>query len=200
MNIKKLSFLLSLVLVFAVYITFTNAEGDGKNKQNSVNKPLGTPVRAFLDINQILTVIKNDGISDIDVNEANSGLVYPKGSGKTAVYTSGFLWGAYEPGDPQVRVGGTAYRTGLQPGKITNSGLPWNQLTAEDPNAENVRIFRVRPDVYPGGPSVDLSQDATLEANSESAIRTQYETAWSNWPAADGAPYYFRFWIMGSAL
>ena len=116
MNIKKLSFLLSLALVFAVYTTFTYAEGDGKNKQNTVNKPLGTPVRAYLDINQILTVIKNDGISDIDVNESNSGLVYPKGSGKTAVYTSGFLWGAYEPGDPQVRVGPEQHRfhiTGL---------------------------------------------------------------------------------------
>jgi len=191
MNKRKYTSLLSVVLLFMLIITSIYAEGDKEsNKLNNTNKILGTPVRTYLDINSIFTVLKNDGISDIDVNEANSGLVYPKGSGKTAVFTSGFIWGAKVPGDEQPRVGGTAYRTGLQGGRILDSGLPYDQLTAEDPNADNVRIFRVRPDVYPGGPDVDLSQDANFEANSAQAIRTQYETDWNNWPVANGAPYF----------
>ena len=190
MNKRKLTFLLSVVLLYTLVITSVYAEGDKENKSNKINETLGVPVRTYMDINSILTVLKNDGISDIDVNEQNSGLVYPKGSGKTAVFQSGFIWGAKVPGDNQVRVGGTAYRTGLQPGKILNSGLPYEQLTAEDPNADNVRIYRVRPDIYPGGPDVDLTQDATYEANSAQALRTQYETDWSEWPAADGAPYF----------
>lgn len=190
MNLKKLTFILSFLLLAALMFTSAHAEGDEKNKPNQqLNKVLGTPVRTYLNINNISTVIKNDGISDIDVQEANSGFVFPKGSGKTAVFTSGFLWGAKIDGDPQVRVGGTAYRTGLQPGRITNSGLPYTQLTAEDGAADHVRIYRVRPDVYPGGPVVDLSQDASLEQSSASAIRTQYELDWTNWPAQFGAPY-----------
>jgi hypothetical protein len=189
MNKQKLAFLISVTLLFTLIIASVYAEGDEKNKPNSISKTLGTPVRSFMDINSIFTVIKNDGISDIDVNEQNSGLVYPKGSGKTAVFQSGFLWGAKVPGDNQVRVGGTAYRTGLQGGKILDSGLPYTQLTAEDPNADNVRIYRVRPDVYPEGPTVDLSQDAVYEFNNAQALRTQYETDWNEWPAEDGAPF-----------
>lgn len=191
MNNRQLTFILSALLLITFFVTSVYAEGDGKNKNNTLNKTLGTPVRAYFNINDISTVFKNTGISDIDVNEANSGLVYPKGSGKTAVFQSGFLWGGYRADDPTrtPQVGGTAYREGLQGGKITNSGLPWPQLTAELETADNVRMYRVRRDIYPGGPFVDLSQDATLEANSEDAIRAQYELDWTNWPAADGAPF-----------
>lgn len=191
MNLKKLNFILSTFLLLALLVTSVFAEGDEKNKNNTLEKTLGAPVRTFMSINNIFTVIKNDGISDIDVNEANSGLVFPAGSGKTAVFTSGFLWGAYVPGDPQVRVGGTAYRTGLQPGRITNSGLPWDQLTPE-PNVagDHVRIYRVRPDVYPGGPVVNLTRDENLEGSSAAAIRSQYELDWTEWPAQYGAPYF----------
>lgn len=191
MNNRQLTFILSALLLITFIVTSVYAEGDGKNKNNTLNKTLGTPVRAYFNINDISTVFKNTGISDIDVNEANSGLVYPKGSGKTAVFQSGFLWGGYRADDPTrtPQVGGTAYREGLQGGKITNSGLPWPQLTAESETADNVRMYRVRQDVYPGGPFVDLSQDAALEANSEDAIRAQYELDWNNWPAADGAPF-----------
>jgi hypothetical protein len=191
MNKRKLTFTLSALLLFAFFVTSVFAEGDEKNKNKTLNKTLGTPVRSFFNANNIYTVFKNTGISDIDVDEANSGLVYPKGSGKTAVFQSGFLWGGYRADDPDrtPQVGGTAYREGLQGGKITNSGLPWAQLTAEDENASNVRMYRVRRDVYPGGPFVDLSQDATLEGSTAEAIRAQYELDWTNWPAADGAPF-----------
>jgi hypothetical protein len=191
MNNRKLTFTISALLLITFIVTSVYAEGDGKNKNSVLNKTVGAPVRSYFNINDILTVFKNTGISDIDINEANSGLVYPKGSGKTAVFQSGFLWGGYRADDttrtPQV--GGTAYKEGLQGGKITNSGLPWPQLTAELETADNVRMYRVRRDVYPGGPFVDLSQDATLEANSADAIRAQYELDWTNWPAADGAPF-----------
>jgi hypothetical protein len=191
MNSRRLSFIFSALLLITFIVTSVYAEGDEKNKNNTLNKTLGSPVRAYYNINDISTVFKNTGISDIDVDEANSGLVYPKGSGKTAVFQSGFLWGGYRADDPNrtPQVGGTAYREGLQGGKITNSGLPWPQLTAELETADNVRMYRVRRDVYPGGPFVDLSQDATIEANSAEAIRAQYELDWTNWPAADGAPF-----------
>jgi hypothetical protein len=182
MKIRSIKVFTFLLLLLTGFLVSTFAEGD-KDNNKKLDKPTAVTVRTYLDINNILTVLKDDGISDIDINEQNSGLVFPKGSGKTAVFTSGLLWGCLRGGTPQV--GGTAYRTGQQSGKITNSGVPVGSLLA----GPETGIFRVRSDVYPGGPSVNLSSDASLEAGSESALRAQYELDWTNWPAADGAPF-----------
>jgi hypothetical protein len=131
----------------------------------------GTPSYTYLHRNYISTVLLNNGISDIDQNTSNSGLVYPKLSGKTAMFVSGFLWGTKISGDEIPHVGGSAYRTGLQPGKILNSGLPWAQLTFQDPNAPNVRIYKVRRDIYPGGPYIDLTEESSIESKSPVEIR-----------------------------
>ena len=161
-------------------------EGDGRKGQakTSATTAAPSPIRAYLNINNISTVFKNTGVSDIDAQEQNSGLVFPKGSKKTAVFQSGFLWGGVV--DSQVRVGGTAYREGLQPGKIISTGV------AEDPELAKNRIYRVRPDERPGsgtGLDANVSSEAVDEGLSEAAVRAQYETDWLEWPAADGAPY-----------
>ncbi|HLF14960.1 MAG TPA: hypothetical protein VI932_08750 [Bacteroidota bacterium] len=159
-----------------------NAAGGDKQARQKVSTPTGTPVRTWLNINNISTVFKNTGISDIDVQEANSGFVFPKGSRKTAVFASGFLWGGKVGGE--VRVGGSAYREGLQGGKILSPGV------AESPDLAKNRIYRVRPDERPGSDyDANLSSEIADEGTSEDAIRTQYETDWTEWPAADGAPY-----------
>ncbi len=169
--------LLSVLLITAEHF----AEGE-KSEKNSLRKIQGSPSRAYMNINNVSTLIQNDGNSDIDPS-GNSGAFFPKGSGKAAVFESGFLWGARIEGDPQVRVGGSAYRQGLQPGKILPDGTP------EDPELDKNRIYRVRPDIYPGGPAVDLSGEAIDEGSSADAIRAQYELDWVEWPAADGAEY-----------
>ncbi len=159
-----------------------NAAGGDKQAKQKVSTPTGSPVRAYLNINDISTVFKNTGISDIDAQEANSGLVYPKGSRKTAVFQSGFLWGGKAEGE--VRVGGTAYREGLQGGKILSPGV------AESPDLPKNRIYRVRPDEHPGSEfDANVSGEATDEGISEAAVRAQYESDWSEWPATDGAPF-----------
>ena len=102
MNLRIFKILLEFLFCGVLISGIAFAEGDGQNnRSNGLNKISGQPIRAYMNINNISTVIKNDGISDINVAETNSGLVYPKGSGKTAVFTSGFVWGAYVPGDPQ---------------------------------------------------------------------------------------------------
>ncbi|MGE5457528.1 MAG: hypothetical protein ACM3RX_04175, partial [Methanococcaceae archaeon] len=176
-------YLTCLILYFLTAALLVYGEGDNKNKTNGIKKTTGNPVRTFMDINNLSTYIYNDGNSDIDQN-GNSGLIYPKGSGKTAAFESGFIWGAKVPGDPQVRVGGSAYSSGLQPGKIISPGV------AESPDLDKNRIYRVRPDIFPGGPFVDLALDATIEASSTQPLRDQYDKDWTEWPAADGAPYY----------
>jgi hypothetical protein len=152
--------------------------------QEKNNSELGFPIRAHLNLNNISTIFKNTGISDIDPSQVASGFVYPFGSGKTAVYVSGLIWGAKIVGDPQVRVGGSTYREGLQCGWIDESG------TVHPPSDPRSRIYRVRPDVYIGGPTVDLSKEAGDEGKSIFEVRAQYELDWTEWPGDLGAPFY----------
>lgn len=152
--------------------------------QNKVSEITGLPVRTRLNANYISTVLRNNGISDIDAEEDNSGFVYPKGSGKTAVFQSGFIWGGIVASDStNPKLGGSQYISVLQPGKIISPGV------AEDPNLPKNRIYRVRKDVYPNGPPADLSSEIADGEGTESEIRLQYETDWNEWPAFDGAPF-----------
>jgi hypothetical protein len=168
---------------FLIFLTFSSFSLSQKSYQVHKDLKFGTPIRAYLNLNSISTVFKNTGISDIDESEQSSGFKFPKETGKTAVYESGLLWGVKIPGDPQVRVGGSTYPEGLQGGKIISPGI------AEDPNSSHVRIYRVRPDVYPGGPPVDLSWEAQDEGKTEQQVRAQYELDWNEWRVQDGAPF-----------
>ncbi len=184
MSYRKIKYILVFVMSIFFLAPGLRAEGDKKDNSNKDLKKINNYVAlTSLNINNISTYFFNNGISDISAS-GNSGLVYPKGSGKTAVFTSGLLWGARVAGDPDPRVGGTAYRTGLQPGKVLPDG------TADVTTLDKYRIYRVRRDVFPGSdPNVDLSTEAALDGTSEAAIRTQYEADWTEWPADMGAPF-----------
>ena len=168
--------LVALMLCAVFAVPSLHAEADKKNRK-AMPKTAGSPIRTYLNINNISTVLKNDGTADIDVAEQNSGLVFPKGSRKTAIFLSGLIWGGRVGGE--LRVGGSEYRSGLQGGKILSPGV------AEDPDLPKNRIYRVRPDYKTG----DLSSEVREEGLSEDMIREQYDRDWREWPAADGAPY-----------
>ena len=188
MNSKLLGYL--VLLLFGVFLVQSGVYAEAKQgTKTSPAKVNGSPTRTYLDINKICTQMTNDGRSDLD-NSGNSAFVYPAGSGKTCVFESGFLWGAYIPGDAQVHVGGSAYGTGLQGGRITNSGLAWNALTVDAATADNVRLYRVRADIYPGATDVDLTTESTWEGQSTTDMMTQYLKDYNEWPYTEGAPYY----------
>lgn len=176
-------------VLFIIFFTNNFLSLAQENSEKDKKILIGEPSAAFLNLNNISTIFRNNGVSDVDIAGNSSGFKFPKSTGKKAIYQSGLLWGTLIPGDPYPHVGGSTYRTGLQGGKITNTGLPWQQLIPEDPGAPHVRVYRVRPDVYPGGPLVDLSVEALDEGKTESEIRVQYETDWNEWRAIGGAPF-----------
>ncbi len=195
MTHKKLNYLIIITLgAFFLLPRVVDAIGNGKEKPKTQKVTASSQiVTTRMDINNINALEANNGYSDYNLNSNLEGAEYPKGSGKNFIFESGFLWGGY-PSPPtsssQVYVGGSAYISGLQPGPIEASGQ-----AAPNPTSD-VRwsIYRVRPDVYPGGPTVDLSNDAAIEGESASDIRAQYESDWTNWPAAGtandlGAPF-----------
>ena len=63
-----------------------------------------------------------------------SGVEWPRGSGKLAVFQEGFLFGGYILGER--RVGGSTYRQGLEAGPILADGSP------DNPNSPANRIYR----------------------------------------------------------
>ncbi|RKZ00069.1 MAG: hypothetical protein DRQ13_01155 [Ignavibacteriae bacterium] len=171
------------LIIFSVFIS-TEIFPQKPSGNNSYS-PTSTSSWSHLNLNNISSVFRNNGISDINISQDAAGFKFPKETGKTTVYQSGLLWGALlnRPSEMDPHVGGSVYRSGLQPGKILSPGV------AEDPEAEHVRIYRVRPDVFPGGPSVDISWEAFDEGKTETKVRAQYETDWVEWRANDGAPY-----------
>ncbi|MHB8581012.1 MAG: T9SS type A sorting domain-containing protein [Ignavibacteriaceae bacterium] len=185
-----LLFILLVIFLFLYFNTIGFAKGNsGNNKKQQ--KTLSTyNNNTYIDINNLEALESNQGFSDYNINSNLEGMQFPKGSGKSVIFTSGLLWGGFVSGDSQVRVGGSAYISGLEPGPILSNG----QAAANPYSDSRWRIYRVRADVYPGGPTVDLTSEANLEGTTTASLRTQYETDWTEWPAAGtsndlGAPF-----------
>jgi hypothetical protein len=165
-----------MLLLVALFTSQALAEGVTKVGRKSLRKTKGVPTYTRLNINNLSAYLWYDNTADN--NElGNSGLIYPKGSNKATDYMQGFVWGGKVDGE--VHVGGSTYQAGLQPGRIISPGL------AEDPEADDVRIFRVRRDYKTGSMSAEMRDGE----GSEAAIRAQYAKDWEEWPAIKGAPY-----------
>ncbi len=148
-------------------------EKEQKLRLQKINASYTSMIR--FNINNISTWIKNDGTTDFYLTD--SGFEFPKGSGKHAVFLSGLLWGAKV--NDTVKVGGTYYSTGLQPGRILGDG------SAENKDADNVRIYRVMPDYKTSSLDSEINQyEGTYEE-----VYARYEKDWNEWPGNLGAPF-----------
>ncbi|NWF50212.1 MAG: hypothetical protein HXY49_06695 [Ignavibacteriaceae bacterium] len=110
----------------------------------------------------------NTGIGSYNFATESAGLVWPASlpGASTAVFVDGFLIGA-QISDSEVRIEGSTYRSGLQPGKILSNGQP------DNPDLEKYRIFKTRPDWQ------------ELPFNRIDRFKKDYE----EWPWEDGAPW-----------
>ncbi len=171
LKIKTTAFTVVIILFLPCLLFGHIKEGKRLNKTN------GLPNWTKLNINNISTFFRNNGDSDLN-NLSQSGFEYPKGSGKKCFFESGFLWGARINGG-DIKVGGSAYSSGLQGGKILSPGVP------EDPDLAKNRIYRVRADYK----TASLASDARDLGFSVQDVYDQYETDWNEWPATDGAPF-----------
>ncbi|NOY76662.1 MAG: hypothetical protein GXO76_02200 [Calditrichaeota bacterium] len=189
----KLPFLLVL-LVFGLLLSTSYAKDNTGQTNGSLQlaKIAGEPLHTLLNINKIAHWIQADGISAHDPYTNGSGVYFPRGTyGAGVIYTDGLVWGGYvqDGQQPSLRVGGTTYTTGLIQGAILSPG------TAENANAPDVRIWRIRPDYR----TADLRQDAAeyfekslneISSSDVEVVRKQYETDWEEWPWQKGAPFY----------
>jgi hypothetical protein len=177
-----------LILSFFANDAILAKEGkktQGKNDNSSLQKTYGTPTGTWFTINNVATRFVNDGDSD-NTSGGDSGFEFPKGSGNTVFFQSGLVWGGLATDANEFRVGGSAYRQGLQGGRITSSNTSILNASVENPSADHVRIYRVRSDY---ATATDFSAEIDKTASTASEVYAQYETDWNEWPAEYGAPY-----------
>ncbi|HKJ66408.1 MAG TPA: hypothetical protein VKA68_00485, partial [bacterium] len=190
MKLKNIQSILLILLLMVPWLIFAANDEFARQEQMQLRKTMGQPNATLLNINKVAYWIRSNGISAHDPNTNASGVYFPRGVGAGVIFTDGLVWGGYvKPGGTQpLRVGGTTYPTGLQSGRITKKGK------AEDPNAADVRIWRIRVDFA----TADLAQDAAeLQTTSTGNVsdadiadtRAQYRTDWMDWPADKGAPF-----------
>ncbi|MBP6672711.1 MAG: T9SS type A sorting domain-containing protein [Bacteroidetes bacterium] len=146
----------------------------------------------LLNINRLSAWYSGDGESERNPNNGNSGVSYPRGT-TYAIYASGNMMGGYvsDGVSDGLRVTGYSYNKGFIGGTIkgNRTGI------TEDPDASDVRVYRIRRDYA----TADLKQDAA-ELNSIPTqaitdpqignVRSQYRKDWAEWPAHKGAPFY----------
>ena len=151
-------------------------------------------------INNVFNYYSNNGDGSYNrYSSDNEGFEFPKGGGKHTTFEDGILWGGYHKGRTTPTVGGSAYRHGLQAGRILTPGGPSIPPVADDPTRSQNRVYRVRPDVSPATP-YDAAMQVQLDT-SEVAYTSRYQNVtsrdvyeqyirdWNEWPAAEGAPY-----------
>ncbi len=175
------------ILTILFVFTFVNLViSKEKPNYNSLTRKNENIKYSKFNINNISSFIWNNGSTD--QNEVgNSGLVFPKSVFNIShygslyqgmlVYQSGILWGAKKNG--KIHVGGSSYMQSINGGKVFDDG------TVQDPNDENVRVFKVRPDYK----TSDLVSEISDDNLSYQEILNQYEKDWNEWPAEFGAPF-----------
>ena len=189
---KNLSFTIALLVFLAILVAqepFREVKGSTAGRPAGV---VGVPHATLSNINRISAWYSANGEQERNPFTGNSGLTFPR-STATAVYSAGILWSGkfYDGRTPVLRTNGQSYNNGTQPGRI----LGVRTGNAEDPNAADVRIWRIRRDYL----TADLTRDAAeyfrvalpnVTQQMIDSLRDLYARDWAEWPWWKGAPFY----------
>lgn len=166
----------SLCIILFSFSTYSKGNDKNKNQsQNTVYKPTQDPSTSIVNINNISSIIVENGQQPPVLGGQSFNGEIPIGSQLGAVYQECILWGGLvsDGRSPIVRVGGGTYDIG---------------------NVATTRLVRVRPDYQTG----DLTQDAAgffqipaadVTPDQIDEVRAQYAKDWQEWPANLSAPY-----------
>ncbi len=193
-DMKNLKNILNLTFV-AVFILSSVSLSIARDNTNRLSGPLrkvaGTPISTMVNINNLAVWFRADGWSARNPATGNSGGMFPRGNPVGVIFADGLVWsGLVQDGQsPVLRAGGQTFAIGTVPGRIISKGV------AEDPNAADVRIWRIRRDFATANLRPDAADIFTLTLGNvtetdEARIREQYSKDWLEWPAEKGAPFY----------
>ncbi len=140
-----------LAMILMLFSTVCFAGNPEKSKATRIQSVTTNDVYATMLVNNIFNFYSNTGDASYSPFTMNSGFEFPKGSGKTAVFEEGMVWGGYHKGFGGPKVGGSTYWHALQAGPILQPGgaAEEQRAIADDPSFDKYRVYRVRPDVTP---------------------------------------------------
>jgi len=121
--------LVPLVLLATALLLPTPADA-----QTPVAEPQPPSTAPVLDVNRIRMAVSTAGTFATDPETFEAGLEFPRGTGKTAVYTSGLWLGGNVGGSLRVTV--AEYSDEFQPGAIVN-GFP------DDPTRPEYKVYKL---------------------------------------------------------
>jgi len=154
---------LYIVLLF-VLLSVVLAEDKNSNTLSKAS----TLEFVMFDGNQIRNWVGNNGQLVSHIPTGSSGLEWPRGTGQTAIFASGFWVGGKINGD--VRTAAAEFQSEYSPGIIpydTQTQLPTGQSS---PNSPDYQVFAIQM-----GDNSDISS-------------VDYNREYATWPASDGAP------------
>ena len=166
----------SLCIILFSFNTYSRGNDKNKNQsQNTVYKPTVDPSTSIININNISSIVVENGQQPAVLGGNSFNGEIPIGTNLGAVYQEAILWGGIvsDGRSPAVRVGGGTYDIG---------------------NVATTRLVRVRPDYQ----TADLTKDAAgfyqipaadVTGEQIDEVRAQYAKDWQEWPADLGAAY-----------
>lgn len=167
-----------MLIPIIIFASFIHPEGDkAPLKKKSENEQY-----VKFNINNISTFIYRNGQEDNDPY-GNSGFIYPKGSYKASIFSSGFVIGGKI--NNEITIKGNTFLDLLQPGRILENREP------ENPENPEVRAYRVKRNYKTDDLSSEMADESEIYGYKKSyeEIYAQYEKDWNEWPAEKGAPY-----------
>jgi len=123
----------------------------------------------FISINEIFMRIGNNGMgSHNPIGSGTGGYLWPGGDSAniSAIFADGLVWGGKVNGE--IKVNGSTYRYGLQPGRILEDG------SADKPTSTQSKIFKIRKN---------------WQTLPEGVFKDRLEYDYNHWPVAAGAPW-----------
>ncbi len=171
-NIVK--FLLPLLVLIA--LSELNAKAPLDRANSTTNKGLSKinlKGWKYFDVNTIKANINASGPYCDYLQTNSSGLFWPKGTNKTAVYTAGIWLIGYHRPTRQLRTAVQDYSTEFQPGPILTTFNTTTNSTSSlgDPDAQKYRLYKIN--------RADERNVGTAKANPD----------YDEWPGDLGAPY-----------
>jgi hypothetical protein len=131
-----------------------------------------------IDVNKINMITTNFGSFAFDIASGSAGLVYPKGSGKTAVFASGLWLGCRVNGE--IRVAVASYAQEYGPGAMVAGSF-------DDPHRPEYKVYKVVP--FTGSPSDTDHVDRTpAELAADPQLDPLAHHSWSEY-LAGAAPF-----------
>lgn len=152
-------------------------------------RALSLDSQARIDINNLNMFVNNYGGWAYDQATGNSGLTYPKGTNKTAVFAGGLWFGATVNGEIRTEVGEYSWEYGpgriLADGEFTDPAVVW-----EDIDSDGLVVYKVRR--WTGDPADSAHVERAVDPNDGTATDPLVHHSWSEYMAGAaprGAPW-----------